>query len=613
MKWMLLCSGLAVLLAMTGNSSSAQTASGSASKESPAATKLRDFLADEWKYWMTEYPESATANGFPGQNDRWTDESPAANERRKQHLEESLKTLRAIPREDLPAGEQIDRDLYEKSLENAISGWRFHDTPDPFSSVVPGNRYIPITQMSGVPQYVAQTIAMMPAGRAKDYEHILARLNAVPTVVEQAIAQMKEGAAHGWTPPKITMREVPKQVETQIVSDAAESPMLDAFKHFPAAFTAEQKTGLTKRAIAAYGEKVAPAFRKLHEYLVTTYIPACRDTISISDLADGAQFYTYLVRWHTTTDQTPEQIHKIGLEQVKLIHAQMDEVMVQAAFKGNFQEFVKFLNTDAQFRYASAEDLLLHYRDIAKRADPQLAHLFGKLPRLPYGVKPVPDAVAPSQTAGYYEQGAPAAGRPGYFFVNTYKLESRPKWDAEDLTMHEAVPGHHLQLSLAQEMENVPEFRKHLGYSAYVEGWALYSEGLGSEMGFYTDPYSRFGYLSAQMWRAVRLVVDTGIHSMGWSREQAIRYFAENTGQPEQNVIVEVDRYIVWPGQALGYKIGQLKIQELRAQAEKELDERFDIRGFHDAVLGAGALPLDLLEARIHSWIAAEKNTASAQ
>ena len=605
MKLALLLGGLVSLILMTANSSSSQ-ANAAGAAGNPTIEKLRAFLADDWKYWMIEYPEMATSVGFPGQNDRWTDHSPAANERRTHHLYESLKTLRAIPRENLPLEEQLNFDLYQKLIENAVAGLRFHNDADPFASVVPGNLYIPITQMDGLPRGVPATIAMMEAARPKDYEDILARLNSIPTVVDQTIALMKEGITHGGVPPRITLRDVPRQVESQIVADAMKSPLLAAFAKYPATIPSAQQADFTRRALAAYSEKVAPAFRKLHGFIVGTYLPACRETIAVSGLPDGTDFYAYLVRWHTTTDLTPQQIHEIGLEQVKQIRAQMDQVIAQAGFKGSFEEFVKFLNTDPQFDYASAEDLLLHYRDISKRADPQLAHLFGKLPRLPYGVKPVPDAVAPSQTSGYYEAGAPAIGRPGYFYVNTYKLESRPRWDAEDLTMHEAVPGHHLQLSLAQEMEGVPEFRRWLGYSAYVEGWALYSESLGSEMGFYTDPYSKFGYLSAQMWRAVRLVVDTGIHSMGWSREKAIQYFKENSGQPEQNVVVEVDRYIVWPGQALGYKIGQLRIQELRHAAEKELGERFDIRAFHNTVLGEGALPLDVLEARTRAWVATQ-------
>jgi len=605
MKLALLLGGLVSLILMTANSSSSQ-ANAAGAPGNPTIEKLRAFLADDWKYWMIEYPEMATSVGFPGQNDRWTDHSPAANDRRTHHLYESLKTLRAIPRENLPLEEQLNFDLYQKLIENAVAGLRFHNDADPFASVVPGNLYIPITQMDGLPRGVPATIAMMEAARPKDYEDILARLNSIPTVVDQTIALMKEGITHGWVPPRITLRDVPRQVESQIVADAMKSPLLAAFAKYPATIPSAQQADFTRRAVAAYSEKVAPAFRKLHGFIVGTYLPACRETIAVSGLPDGTDFYAYLVRWHTTTDLTPQQIHQIGLEQVRQIRAQMDQVIAQSGFKGSFEEFVKFLNTDRQFDYANAEDLLLHYRDISKRADPQLAHLFGKLPRLPYGVKPVPDAVAPSQTSGYYEAGAPAIGRPGYFYVNTYKLESRPRWDAEDLTMHEAVPGHHLQLSLAQEMEGVPEFRRWLGYSAYVEGWALYSESLGSEMGFYTDPYSKFGYLSAQMWRAVRLVVDTGIHSMGWSREKAIQYFKENSGQPEQNVVVEVDRYIVWPGQALGYKIGQLRIQELRHAAEKELGERFDIRAFHNTVLGEGALPLDVLEARTRAWVATQ-------
>jgi uncharacterized protein (DUF885 family) len=290
----------------------------------------------------------------------------------------------------------------------------------------------------------------------------------------------------------------------------------------------------------------------------------------------------------------------------------MEKTIAQVGFPGRFADFVKFLNSDPQFRYQSADDMLLHYRAIAKEVDPQLEHLFGLLPRLTYGVKPVPDAIAPSQFEAYYEPGSPIAGRPGYLFVNTYDLPSRRSWDAEDLVLHEGVPGHHLQISIAQEMNDIPEFRKQLGYTAYVEGWALYSESLGPEVGLYADPYSKFGYLSAQMWRAVRLVVDTGIHSMGWTRDQAIQYFVENTGQPEQNAIVEIDRYIVWPGQALGYKIGQLKIQELRKTAEQELGDRFDIRAFHDAVLDQGALPLNILETRIKRWTAEQKIKTAA-
>ncbi len=606
MKLLFLMGG-AFLFAMVARPASARTTDTTPSSSASATRKLRTFLEKDWKYWVGQYPEFATTAGVSGENDRWTDYSLAAIDARDKHLETSLTELNAVPRKDLPAREQLNYDLYESLLKTAIEGVRFHNDPFPLSSVVPANMYMPVTQIDGVLQTVPLAIGQNPARNASDYRDILARLNSVPQLVDQVIALLNNGMAHGWTPPKLMMRDVPKQAESEIFADPLASPLLVAFKNYPATIPAAQQQEFTQQAKAAYTDRVAPALRKLHDYLVSTYIPACRDTISVAGLPDGAEFYRFMVRWHTTTELTPAQIHQIGLDQVKQIRAQMDQVIAQSGFKGNFGDFVKFVNSDPRFTYANESEMLMHFRDIAKRTDPQLEHLFGKLPRLTYGVKAMPAAVAPSQPAAYYEQGSPQAGRPGYVNVNTYNLKSRPTWDAEDLFLHEGVPGHHLQLSLQYEMEGVPEFRKQLGYTAFVEGWALYAESLGDEMGFYTDPYSRFGYLSAQMWRAVRLVVDTGIHSMGWSRDQALQYFEENTGQPEQNVVSEVDRYIVWPGQALGYMIGRLKIQELRTSAERQLGDRFDIREFHDAVLSQGALPLDIFETRMNDWIVAQK------
>jgi uncharacterized protein (DUF885 family) len=352
---------------------------------------------------------------------------------------------------------------------------------------------------------------------------------------------------------------------------------------------------------------MAPAFQKIYDYLVNTYIPACRESIAASALPDGAAAYAYHIRWETTVNLTPQRIHEIGLAEVKRIRGEMDKVIQSAGFKGSFHEFTEFLRTDPRFYYDKPEDLVNGYRIIAKKIDPELVLEFGKLPRLPYGVKPVPEYDAPSQTTGYYEPGSPEAHRPGYFNVNTYKLEARPKWEMEALSLHESVPGHHLQFALAQEQENVPEFRKQIGYSAFVEGWALYCEGLGEDLGLYKDPYSKFGQLTYEMWRAVRLVVDTGMHSMGWTRQQSIDYFRENTGKTDQDITVEVDRYIVWPGQALAYKLGQLKIRELRGRAEKELGNLFDVRSFHDAVLEQGAVPLSFLEAHMGGWTTAQK------
>ena len=571
-----------------------------------ATARLRAFLAADWKYWVGQYPENATMFGYPGENNRWTDYSPEAIASRNQHLHQSLSGLEAIPRNQLPASEQLNYDLYREQLQITIDGVKYHDDVFPLQTEFPTNLYMPLNQMGGVQQYIPDVISQMSMEKASDYRDLIARLNGIPAVIDQNIALMKVGMAQGWTPPKITMRDVAKQAAAQIVSDPMTSPLLAAFKNFPASVPAAERQQLTDEAKTAYTQRVAPAFVRLRDFLANTYIPACRDTVSAAALPDGADYYKYLVHWETTTAMTPDQIHQTGLDQVKQIRAEMNNLIDQTGFQGSFADFEKFLNTDKRFVFPSAQDMLLHYRAIAKEADPQLAHLFGLLPRLPYGVKAVPAASAPSQTTAYYEPGSPISGRPGYLFVNTYDLPSRPTWAVEDLVLHESVPGHHLQISLAQEMPDVPEFRKQLGYTAFVEGWALYAESLGPDIGFYADPYSKFGYLSAQMWRAVRLVVDTGIHSEGWTRDQAIQYFEQNTGQPHLNSVVEVDRYIVWPGQSLGYKIGQLKIQELRHEAEQKLGPKFDIRKFHDAVLDQGALPLDILEKQIDTWIASQ-------
>jgi len=353
--------------------------------------------------------------------------------------------------------------------------------------------------------------------------------------------------------------------------------------------------------------KLIPAYEKLYQFWTTQYYPNTREEIGISALPDGKEWYAYNARVSTTTDLTPEQIHEIGLREVARIRAEMDKIIRDTGFQGTFEEFLHFLRTDPQFFYTKPEDLLNGYRDICKRIDPELPRLFGTLPRTPYGVKEVPAYSAPSQTTAYYNGGNLKAGLPGWYYANTYKLETRPKWEMEALSAHESVPGHHLQIALAQEMENVPKFRNFTGYTAFVEGWGLYSESLGPELGLYKDPYSKFGQLTYEMWRAVRLVVDTGMHTMGWNRQKAIDYFKTNAGKQEHDIIVEIDRYIVWPGQALAYKIGELKIKELRKYAEDQLGEKFNIREFHDVVLGSGAVPLSILEKNVKAYVAAKK------
>ncbi len=578
-------------------------AGSAADAQTEETRKFRAYLEADWKRWMQEYPEVATQVGYPGQNDRWTDDSPAGIERRKKHLAESIAELKSIHRDALPESEKLNFDLYSQLLETSDKGLQYGDDPLPFRFVVPRSLWMPLNQMEGIQQGAADALESTPHHSVAEYEIILKRMSALPASVEQQIALLQEGLQRGYTPPKITMRDVPKQIADLIPADPLASALLQPFTEFPNAFSDADRTRLTDQAKKIYTSAVAPAFQKLHDYVASTYLPACRENIAATALPNGTPAYAFHVRWQTTTDLTPQQIHEIGLSEVKRIRAEMDKVIASVNFKGSFHEFTEFLRTDSQFYYEKPDDLVNGYRIIAKKIDPELAHEFGKLPRLPYGVCPIPDFKAPSQTTAYYQPGSPAVGRPGCYFVNTYNLHARPKYEMEALSLHESVPGHHLQLSLAQEMENVPEFRKHVGYSAFVEGWALYSESLGEELGLLKDPYSKFGQLSYEMWRAVRLVVDTGMHSMGWTREQSIQFFKDNTGKTDQDITVEVDRYIVWPGQALAYKLGQLKIRELRTAAEKKLGGNFSVRTFHDAVLEQGSVPLDELEGHVRAWI----------
>lgn len=568
------------------------------------ADLLRTQLDDDWKYWMTEYPEVATSFGYPGQNARWTDYSPAAVDARATYLRESAGRLSAIDRASLDANDRLNYDLYRDLLDTAVAGLEFHNDALPIRGVIPHNLFMPINQLEGIVQDIPHILTLMPTATREDYENILSRLQGVRPLVDQTIALMEQGLAAGLTPPKITMRDVPAQVEAQLVGDPLKSPMLEPFTKWPASIPDKDRADLAARATAAYRGGVVPALTTLRDFFVSRYIPACREMIAAGVLPNGAAMYAYNVKWHVTTDDTPQQIHEIGLAEVKRIRAEMDQVAASTGFKGSTGDFKRYLRTNPKFFFRDAPSLLTAYRDIAKRAEPELAHLFGRLPQTPYGVEPVPDAVAPSQTTAYYDPGSFAAGRPANMFANTYKLDSRPSWEMTALTMHEAVPGHHIQISLAQEMQGLPEFRKNSSYTAFVEGWALYSESLGDEMGLYKDPYAKFGQLTYEAWRAVRLVIDTGLHSMGWTRDQAIEYFRANTAKTDQDIVVEVDRYIVWPGQALGYKMGQLKIRELRTRAERQLGPRFNVRAFHDVVLGQGAVPLGVLERQVTAWSA---------
>ena len=558
--------------------------------------QLNELFDEIWSYEMTSSPTYATYVGYPGQNHRWPDVSLAAYAKDGEIRRQLLAKLRKVKVDSLDENSRLDWQLVEKSLADQVASFAF-----------PG-QFILIHQRSGVQQDIADTLSMMPKRNRQDFDDRLARLEAAVAYIEQNIQVLREGLAEGVTPPKITLRDVPEQIRNTIPDDLEQSPLLSSFNDYPTSISPIEQQQINQRAREIVAETVYPAFKTLLEFMLEDYIPNANNSIAMADMPNGKNWYQYRVRHFTTTDMTPKAIHQLGLSEVKRIRAEMDRVIADSGFKGSFAEFTQFLRSDKQFYMSSAEELLRGYRDIAKRADPELAKLFGTLPRLPYGVVAIPDYAAKSQTTAYYWGGSTASGRAGYFYANTYALNTRPTWEMEALTLHEAMPGHHLQIAIAQELPQTHPLRQNLSYTGFVEGWGLYAESLGEEMGFYTNPYNKFGQLSYEMWRAVRLVVDTGMHMFGWNRQRAIDFFASNTAKPMHDIEVEIDRYISWPGQALAYKLGELKFKALRARASAQLGEKFDIREFHDQLLNRGALPLDVLEQRIDQWIVSKKN-----
>jgi uncharacterized protein (DUF885 family) len=559
-----------------------------------AGKTLAEFFEAEWNYDMEHSPVRASFMGDRRWNDRWGDQSLDAIRKREEHHKEALERLKKIDRAQLSSADQLNYDLFKKDLEEEIEGAKFQ------------GYLMPINQMGGI-QTTDELGDRLRFATLKDFEDWTARLKTFPTLIDQTIALMKEGARAHVIWPKIVLNRVPAQIDKQLVAKPEDSPFFKPFKKFPDAISAADRDRLTKAALDAIASGVLPSFQKLKKYFVDEYLPAAFDEVGIWKMPQGADYYAYLARRHTTTDLTPQQIHEKGLREVARIKAEMQAIMGKVGFKGTMPEFFTKLRTDPQFFYKTPEELLEAYRALAKQIDPNLVKVFKTLPRTPYGVTPIPDKIAPDTTTAYYNQPAADGSRAGTYFVNLYRPETRPKWEMTALSLHESVPGHHLQIALAQELGDIPKFRRYGGYTAFVEGWGLYSESLGQEMGMYDDPYSKFGQLTYEMWRAVRLVVDTGMHSMKWDRQKAIDYFMENAPKAENDIVNEIDRYISMPGQALAYKIGELKIKELRERARREIGDAFDVREFHDAVLLSGAVPLDVLEQNINRWIAAKK------
>jgi uncharacterized protein (DUF885 family) len=563
-------------------------------KESGTAKSLHELFAAEWEYRMQQEPDSASQLGDRRWNDRWPDDSLEAFARRHQHNQEVLANLAKIDRSALTPADQLNYDLFKRNYEDRVEGYKFL----PF--------LLRMNQRGGI-QTTDELGDSLRFQTLKDYQDWIVRLRSFPTLMDQNIALLRLGIQKRIVHPKVIMQRIPAQIDKQIVSDPAQSGFYKPFLHFSKEISAADQERLRQEAAQAIAQQIVPAFKKFKEFFVGEYLPACFDQVGVWQIPDGADRYAYEVRHFTTTNATPEEVHQIGLKEVARIRAEMDKILAQTGFKGTRDEFFKFLRTDPQFFYKTPDDLFEAYKALAKTVDPNLVKVFRTLPREPYGVEAIPAVAAPDTTAAYYRPGSADGSRAGTYFVNLYKPETRPKWEMTALTLHESVPGHHLQIARAHELGEQPMFRRFGEYTAFVEGWGLYAESLGEDMGLYDDPYSKFGQLTYQMWRAVRLVVDTGMHSKHWTRDQAIQYFMDNAPKAELDIVNEIDRYIAWPGQATAYKMGELKIQELRARSRQELGPKFDLKEFHDVVLGSGALPLNILDQKVNVWIAEKK------
>ncbi len=556
------------------------------------AARLHALFDEEWEWRLEDNPLMATNVGRHEWNDRLPSASLASHRRRAEMSRHYLDKLEAIDRSRLGATDQINYDMFRRQLELALDEFRF------------GGYLIPLNADSGFHSSFARLPTRVPFNDPRDYDNYIARVAAFKRYAGQHIELMRQGIETGMVLPRVVLEGIEDTITAHIVDDAAASEFWKPFEEFPTGVPAADHERLRAAGKAAILEGAVPGYRAFHDFMVGEYIPAARDTLGASELPDGEAYYRAQIRRFTTLDLSPDEIHQIGLEEVARIRAEMMAIIERVGFEGDFAAFLDFLRTDPRFYPESAEQLLKEASYIAKRMDAKLPALFKTLPRLPYGVAPVPEAIAPKYTAGRYV-GAPVGGtQPGYYWVNTYALESRTLYTLEALTLHEAVPGHHLQNALSEEQEGLPDFRRYSYISAFGEGWGLYSEWLGLEAGFYTDPYSDFGRLTYEMWRACRLVVDTGVHAKGWTRQQVVDYLASNTALALHEVQTETDRYISWPAQALSYKLGELKIKELRRRAETELGARFDVREFHDAVLLNGSVPLPVLEAQIDAFIA---------
>ena len=551
----------------------------------------RRFLVivdSEWQRSIDENPLYASYMGDKSSNQDWPDLSEETLRIRQKKTRDVLREIKKIDSQKLSEENKLNHRLFLYNYERSVRGQQFD------------SHLLVFGQRGGI-QLEHETAESLGFITRQDYLDWIARLEKLPNYIEQHITLARLGVERNVTAPRILMERVARQIQLQLVNEPTDSPFFNVFEEMPE--TIDDRSEIRDKAIQVISESVIPAYQKFSDFFVNEYLPASRTSIGVADLPNGYAWYENLARYHTSTELTPEEIHQIGLSEVQRIRSEMDKIIERVGWEGTFDEFLNFLRTDPQFYYETSEELLQAYLATSKELDPKIVPLFKVLPRMPYGIRPIPEESAPDTTTAYYMRPSADGSRAGYYYVNLYKPEVRPKYEIEVLSVHEAFPGHHLQIALAMEIENIPNFRKYSGYTAYVEGWGLYSESLGYDMGLYQDPYSEFGALTYDMWRAIRLVVDTGMHYKGWSREQAIDFFKENAAKTEQDIVNEVDRYLIMPGQALAYKIGQLKIMELKQKSKESLGEKFDIKEFHHVILGEGALPLDVLEEKVNDYI----------
>ena len=561
--------------------------------------QLRDALQSEWEYTLRTYPEFATYVGDTRYNDRLGDYSPDAVAKQVEHAKQQLKVFEAIDTTGFPDNEALNQQLMVRDLKQSIDGAKFHDWE------------MPVEQFGGIHLGLASMPTQMPFTNAKDYENYIARLHQIPRVLDQVTANMKLGLHDHLMPPKFLLEKV--TVQAQEIADASgdKSPFAQPVLKFPAEVSSSDQQRLRDAVMKAIQTEVNPAYAKFAAFVKTDYAPNGRTEMGVWSLPDGDARYQFAVKHMTTTSLTPEQIHQMGLKQVADIDAQMLVIAKQQGF-ADLKSFNDHIRQDPKLHGTSGQQILDLYQHYTDQMYTKLPQLFGRLPKNKLNVVPMESYRAPSSVPADYSPGSGNGSRPGRINVNEYDPEHRLLLNAEAIAYHEGVPGHHLQFSIAQELTDIPPFRKFGGYNAYSEGWAFYSERLGKDVGFYQDPYSEYGRLENEMWRSIRLVVDTGVHYKHWTREQMVDFFREHTAMDEPNIQTEVDRYIAWPGQALAYKLGQMEILALRDQAKQTLGAKYDIRSFHDEVLDAGPLPLDVLHTRVTKWITDQK-TATVQ